>query len=221
MGLFDRVLRKNTLTQKLKGEHASYVRRTNKAEALKEHEAERAVQADLASLDAILAEAGLLEVLKDEETDRELEPKQLVQKFVRSPRNRFGTHSSKGFKGNYALAWRRHFSQVGGGALTGAASGPVRGTVRRTEMIAAAMKPKCNLPKTESIGARGGPKSPLAGSFPESPKDYGLTKWDTPGKRGLKAEDVQLSCKDLAVIKRAALAEVKRRANDRAKQQKG
>lgn len=137
-------------------------------------------------------------------------------KFSGSPKNRYGTHASSGFGGDYAKAWRLHFSQVGGGKLSGAASGPIRGTVRRTEMIAATMKPACSLPKTESVGARGGPKSPLKGSFSESPGDYGLSSWAKPDD----PDDAKLTCSDLATIKRAALAEIKRRAKDREAAQK-
>ena len=137
--------------------------------------------------------------------------------FAGSPRNKYGTHGSKGFKGDYAAAWRCHFSKIGGGKTDGASSGPIRGTVRRTEMIAAAMKPPCNLPGTDAIGARGGSPSPLSCTFPEKPSDYGLSAWATPGDDKLAAEDIRLTCSDLAVIKRAALAEIKRRASDREK----
>lgn len=139
-----------------------------------------------------------------------------VTKFVGSPRNRYGTHSSYGFKGNYESAWRCHFSQVNGGALTPKASGPIRGTVRRTEMIAAAMKPACDLPGTDSISARKGKKSPLECSFPGNASDYGLDGWDKPETEEDR-EGAKLSCSDLKIIKRAALAEVKRRAEDREK----
>lgn len=138
-----------------------------------------------------------------------------TENFVGSPRSKYGTHGSKGFKGNYAQAWRIHFSQVAGGALTAAASGPIRGTVRRTEMIAASMKPKCNLPAAENLAARTGAKSPLPGDFPKSPSDYGLSSWASPSDDDLTREDIQLSCKDLAVIKSAASRETKRRIADR------
>lgn len=140
----------------------------------------------------------------------------IEEKFAGSPKNRFGTHSSYKFKGNYAAAWRCHFSKVGGGGTSGAATGPIRGTVRRTEMIAATMKPPCNLPSTDSIGPRTGPKSPLNCSFPSSPGDYGLSSWAEP-ETDADREGMKLSCSDLAVIKRAALAEIKRRAEDRDK----
>lgn len=138
--------------------------------------------------------------------------------FAGSPRSKYGTHASKGFKGPYAAAWRCHFSKVGGGALTPAASGPIRGTVRRTEMIAAAMKPPCKLPKADGISARSGPKSPLQCTFPLKPSDYGLSSWAKPSDDGLTQEDIRLTCKDLAVIKHAAVAEVKRRIADREQQ---
>lgn len=141
-------------------------------------------------------------------------------KFAGSPRNRYGTHASYGFKGSYEAAWRCHFSQIGGGALTANATGPIRGTVRRTEMIAAAMKPPCQLPGTDSVGPRKGPKSPLDCTYPEKPSDYGLSKWDEPEGEE-EREKTRLSCSDLAVIKKAALAEIKRRAKDREDQEGG
>jgi len=135
-------------------------------------------------------------------------------KFAGSPRNRYGTHASYGFKGDYAAAWRCHFSKVGGGSASAEATGPIRGTVRRCAMIAAAMKPACELISTESVEARKGPRSPLECSFPSKPSDYGLSEWDKPeGEEGRKK--AQLSCSDLNVIKKAALAEIKRRAEDR------
>ena len=144
-------------------------------------------------------------------------------KFVGSPRNPFGSHCSFRFKGGmdgYKAAWRCHFSKVGGGATTGAASGPIRGTVRRCAMIAAAMKPKCNLPSTESIGARTGPKSPLKCNFPSKPSDYGLSSWLNASDEGIDPPEkaMRFTCQDLALIKRAALAEIKRRAEDREKE---
>ena len=126
--------------------------------------------------------------------------------FVGSPRNRFGTHSSYGFKGDYEKAWRIHFSRVKDTVR-------IRGTVRRCEMIAATMRPKCTLPKTESIGPRKGPRE-LKGDYPERPKDYRLSAWDKP-KTARDREGIKLSCKDLAIIKRAALAEIKYRAAER------
>lgn len=138
-------------------------------------------------------------------------------KFAGSPRNPFGTHSSYKFKGGtagYKKAWRLHFSQINGGALTPAASGPIRGTVRRTEMIAAGMKPPCDLPAAENIDARAGSKSPLSGAYPQKPSDYGLDRWDKPeGDEDRKG--IVFSCGDLETIKRAATQEVKRRIADR------
>jgi len=136
-----------------------------------------------------------------------------LAKFTGSPRNRFGTHSSYKFKGNYAEAWKLHFSQHAGGKPGAAATGPIRGTVRRVEMIAAAMKPVCKLPTTDDIPARGGDDSPLTGTYPETPSAYGLSAWDKPEDEKDR-EGMKLSCSDLEVIKRAALAEVKRRAED-------
>ena len=141
-----------------------------------------------------------------------------VFKLTGSPRNKYGTHSSKhGFKGNYEQAWKLHFSQLAGGSLGVAATGPLRGTVRRVSMIAATMKPQCKLAPGDNVAPRGGPKSPLSGSYPETAKDYGLTEWAKPGNDGLKAEDLTFSCSDLAIIKRTALAEIRRRAADRAR----
>jgi hypothetical protein len=137
----------------------------------------------------------------------------LTEKFTGSPRNRFGTHSSYKFKGNYAKAWMLHFSQHAQGKPDAVSTGPIRGTVRRVEMIAAAMKPACKLPTTDVIDARGGAESPVSGDYPETPAAYGLSEWDKP-KDDADREGMKLSCSDLEVIKRAALAEVKRRAED-------
>lgn len=157
----------------------------------------------------------------DASIDASVEAAQVaVEKFAGSPRSKYGTHSSKGFKGSYSKAWRTHFSQIGGGAITGGAGGPIRGTVRRVSMIAAGMKPPCSLPDTESIGARSGGDSPLAGTFPSKPSDYGLSSWAKPSDDDLTQEDVRLTCSDLAVIKRAALAEVKWRAKKREEREK-
>jgi predicted CoA-binding protein len=145
----------------------------------------------------------------------------LVTKFVSSPRNKYGTHSSRGFKGDYASAWKCHFSKVGGGSTSAEAGGPIRGTVRRVSMIAAGMKPPCKLVETDSVGARQGPKSPLKCTFPQHPSDYGLTSWADPSDDDLTREDIQLTCPDLNVIKKAALAEVKRRADDREASEEG
>lgn len=144
-----------------------------------------------------------------------------VCKFTGSPRSKYGTHGSKGFKGNYAKAWRVHFSNVGGGAVTAGASGALRGTVRRTEMIAASLKAGCKLTPADNIGPRSGSASPLDGSFPESPSDYGLSKWAKPGDDDLTAEDIRLSCADLETIKRAAVAEIKWRIRERERRAKG
>lgn len=142
-----------------------------------------------------------------------------LEKFTGSPRNRFGTHSSYKFKGNYASAWKAHFSQHAGGKPDATSTGPIRGTVRRVEMIAATMKPACKLPTTDNIPARAGGESPLSGTFPESPSDYGLTAWDKP-KDDADRDGMKLSCSDLEVIKRAALGEIKRRAEDAAADEK-
>ncbi len=145
------------------------------------------------------------------------EEDEIEEKFAGSPKNKYGTHSSKGFKSDYEAAWKCHFSKVGGGSTSAAASGPIRGTVRRVAMIAARMKPKCDVIEGDNIGARKGPKSPLDCSFASKPSDYGLSKWAKPSDDDLTQEDVQLTCKDLNVIKKAAMAEIKRRAEDREK----
>ena len=140
-----------------------------------------------------------------------------IEKFAGSPRNPYGTHSSYKFKGGqtgYKAAWRCHFSQVGGGSTSAAAMGPIRGTVRRVAMIAAAMNPACQITSSDSISARTGPKSPLKCSYPGSPGDYGLSAWKKP-ETDEEREGVKLSCSDLNVIKRAATAEIKRRIQDR------
>lgn len=135
--------------------------------------------------------------------------------FAGSPRSKYGTHGSKGFKGGYAKAWRVHFSKIGGGATSAAAAGPIRGTVRRVAMIAANMKGGCAITDAEKIGARSGGNSPLPGEFASTPKDYGLSSWANPSDDKLERKDVQLTCKDLNVIKRAAVAEIKWRIAER------
>jgi len=140
--------------------------------------------------------------------------------FAGSPKNKYGTHASKGMKGNYSNNWKLHFSKIGGGSISAAAGGPIRGTVRRVSMIAAGMKPPCNLPGGEDTPARGGPKSPLSGDFSEHPSDYGLTTWATPSDDNLTQEDIRLTCQDLATIKKTALAEIHRRAKDREAEEK-
>lgn len=145
--------------------------------------------------------------------------------FKGSPRNPYGSHGSFQFKGGdagYEKAWRLHFSKINGGALTPAASGPIRGTIRRCEMIAAVMKPPCTLPKADDIPARGGPPSPLSGDYPEAPKDYELPAWKKPSEAPEADKDKadKLSCDDLKVIKTAAVAEMKRRITDREKNKK-
>ena len=50
--------------------------------------------------------------------------------FSGSPKSKYGTHGSKGFKGDYANAWRIHFSQVGGGKISGSSTGAIRGTIQ-------------------------------------------------------------------------------------------
>lgn len=146
-------------------------------------------------------------------------------KFSGSPRNPFGSHCSFQFKGGisgYRKAWRLHFSQINGGALSAGASGPIRGTVRRVAMIAAAMKPACKVVESDGIGARTGAKSPLSGSYPEKPSDYGLTKWKKPSDENIDPPEkaTQFTCSDLNIIKRAATAEIKRRIKDREKEGK-
>lgn len=179
-------------------------------------EAQRWVEEhDLSSLPKVLLQAGLLSL--------SAVAGPTAVKFVGSPRNPFGTHSSYMFKGGregYQAAWRCHFSRVGGGALTAEATGPIRGTVRRVAMIAAALKPACKLISTDDVEPRSGPKSPLKCSFPEKPSDYGLSQWREP-ESDEDREGIKLSCWDLNVIKRAALSEIKRRARDREEQEGG
>lgn len=155
-------------------------------------------------------------------TDQELAAV-FVEKFAGSPRNPYGTHNSFEFKGGqagYRKAWRLHFSQINGGRTTPAASGPIRGTVRRVAMIAAAMKPPCKVVGSENIGARTGAKSPLKGEFPQKPSDYGLDRWKKPGEEDVDPEKaLRFTCNDLNVIKRAATAEIKRRIADREKKE--
>lgn len=150
-----------------------------------------------------------------------LEGEDLIE-FKGSPRNPYGSHGSYQFKGGkagYEKSWRIHFSKINGGATTPAACGPLRGTIRRCEMISAVMKPPCSLPSADSISARAGSPSPLSGDFPEAPKDYGLSTWKKPSEAPEDDKDKagKLSCDDLKVIKMAAVAELKRRIADREK----
>jgi hypothetical protein len=146
---------------------------------------------------------------------------QLFEEFVSSPRNPYGSHASFGYPGGrdaWKKAWRIHFSRVGGGSTSAAASGPLRGTVRRIAMIAAAMKPECNVVDAEKIDARTGPKSPLSGEFKHTPKDYGLSRWKKPKEDDVDADKaLHMTCEDLNDIKRICVAEIKRRIADREK----
>jgi hypothetical protein len=85
-------------------------------------------------------------------------------------------------------------------------------------MIAAAMKPKCDVVDSEKINARTGPKSPLSGEFKHTPKDYGLSKWKKPKEDKVDADKaLHMTCEDLNEIKRICVAEIKRRIADREK----
>ncbi|RLA87423.1 MAG: hypothetical protein DRG40_00285 [Deltaproteobacteria bacterium] len=143
----------------------------------------------------------------------------VLVRFVHSPRNPFGSHCSFRFKGGkegYKRAWKLHFSQVNGGKTDPASCGPIRGTIRRIAMIAAAMKPPCKVVSSDKIPARQGPKSPLPGKYPQTPQDYGLKEWLKPSEEGVDPEKaLRLTCEDLNIIKRAAVAELKRRIQDR------
>ena len=169
---------------------------------------------------------GTFEPLKEEATEaQELgEEAYYINLFVGSPRNPFGTHNSFRFKDGadgYKRAWTVHFSQVNGGALTPMASGPIRGTVRRVAMIAAGMKPSCSVVESEGIDPRGGAKSPLPGDYPQRPKDYGLSGWLKPGEENVDREEaLRFTCADLNLIKRVAVAEIKRRIKDREEKEK-
>lgn len=225
----DMARRSNATRREMRREDAAAVVGDELAERLHELEADgdHLRSADEDGLVYRVDEGGLAVSHDDGETFIELvaapvatEGDEPVLRFAGSPRNKYGTHASKGFKGNYAAAWRCHFSAIGGGALSGKATGPIRGTMRRTEMIAAGMKPKCKLPTSDGMEARGGAKSPLKCSFPAGPSDYGLERWAKPSDDNLTAEDIRLTCKDLETIKRAAIAEIKRRAADREKREK-
>ncbi len=168
---------------------------------------------------------GTFEPLKEEAPGAEElgEEAYYINLFVGSPRNLFGTHNSFRFKGGaegYKKAWTTHFSQVNGGALTPAASGPIRGTVRRIAMIVAGMKPSCDVVESKGLGPRGGAKSPLPGSYPQKPSDYDLPRWLKPGEENVDREEaLRFTCSDLNVIKRVAVAEIKRRIKDREKKE--
>jgi hypothetical protein len=160
--------------------------------------------------------------LCDEPDGDDFDAKGIELRFSGSPKNPYGAHNSFEFKGGndgYKKAWKLHFSQINGGSLTPAASGPIRGTVRRIAMIAAGMKPPCKVVEAEGIGARSGSKSPLPGDFPEKPSDYGLSQWKKPSEAPEGKAEVanRFTCSDLNVIKRIAVMEIKRRIKDREK----
>ena len=141
------------------------------------------------------------------------------EKSAGSPRNRYGTHSSFGFKGGYAKAWRVYFSKWADGRSGAAATSPIQCMIRRVAMIAAAKQPPHVLPGAETVSARSGDPSPLTGTFPEKSSDYGLDQWDKAETDGQK-EGVKLSGDDLTTIKTEALAEIKKRADDATARQK-
>jgi HK97 family phage prohead protease len=127
-------------------------------------------------------------------------------KFQGSPRNPYGTHASRGYPGGRAgwrNAWRIYLSQI--------AQGPIQGTIRRIGMIAATMK--CDLPEmsADDVTPRSGACGELSGKIYENPGDYGLDDWKKPSDDDLEPEDVQLTCQDLADLKRACLAEIAKR----------
>lgn len=130
-------------------------------------------------------------------------------RFVGSPRNPYGTHASKGYPGGRAgwqKAWRIYLSCVRD-------QGPIQGTIRRVSMIAAGMKPKCNIPtmSAEDVGPRQGKCGCLEGKVYQKPSDYGLSKWKKPSDDDLEQEDIQLTCQDLTDIKRICLQEIAKR----------
>ncbi|GAG63202.1 unnamed protein product, partial [marine sediment metagenome] len=166
--------------------------------------------------------------IRTEEIEIDIEQKELdnvITKFAGSPRNPFGSHCSFRFKGGaagYKKSWTIHVSQINGGALTPAASGPIRGTVRRIAMIAQAMKPPCSVAESEGMGARKGAKSPLPGSYPQKPSDYGLSSWLTPSDENVDSDKaLRFTCSDLNTIKRICVLEIKRRIKDREAEEEG
>jgi len=135
-------------------------------------------------------------------------------KFHGSPRSPYGTHSSKGYPGGRAgwqKAWRVY--------LSGIPQGPIQGTIRRVSMIAAGMK--CSIPEmsAEDLGPRPGGEGKLEGKLYETPDDYGLDKWKTPGDDDLNQEDIQLTCQDLEDLKRLCLQEIAARQKAREKEE--
>lgn len=130
-------------------------------------------------------------------------------RFVGSPRNPYGTHASKGYPGGregWQKAWRVYLSCVKD-------QGPIQGTIRRVSMIAAGMKPKCNIPSmsAEDVGSRQGKCGCLEGKVYQKPSDYDLSEWKKPSDDDLEQEDVQLTCQDLTDIKRICLQEIAKR----------
>lgn len=138
---------------------------------------------------------------------RGFEPEEF--RFVGSPRNPYGTHASKGYPGGrdaWKKAWRIYLSCVRD-------QGPIQGTVRRVSMIAAAMKPKCQIPSmsAEDMSPRSGSCGCQDGKVYQKPSDYDLSKWKVPSDDDLEQEDVQLTCQDLTDIKRICLQEIAKR----------
>jgi hypothetical protein len=142
----------------------------------------------------------------------------LEVKFVGSPRNPYGTHSPVGYPGGKAgwrKAWRVYLSRVSD-------QGPIQGTVRRVSMIAAGMKPACNLPEmsAEEVGPRSGGDGPLDGKVYQKPSDYELSKWKKPSDDDKTQADIQLTCADLRDLKRLCLQEIGKRIQVREKKEK-
>jgi hypothetical protein len=136
--------------------------------------------------------------------------------FSGSPRNPYGTHASRGYPGGrdgWKNAWRVY--------LTGVNQGAIQGTIRRIAMIAAGMKPACQLPEqsAEEVGPRSGASGRLEGKIHEHPKDYGLSAWKTPGDDNLQREDIQLTCQDLKDLKTMCLKEIRKRQQARQAQE--
>ena len=144
-------------------------------------------------------------------------------KATRCPRNPYGSQGSYEFKGGmagYRNAWRKHFSQLTGGNIEGEATAPIRGTVRRATMIAATIRASAGSTPEETIAPRTGPRSPLSGGYPATPKDYGLKEWKKESDAEEQHRATALSAEDVNAIKRAGVAELKRRIAEREREQK-
>jgi len=141
-----------------------------------------------------------------------------------SPRNPYGTNSSyefKGGRGAYRRAWRTFFSRVAGGAIDAESMAPIRGTIRRMAIMAARTRPVCPVRAAESIKSRNGISGPLDGEITNTAKHYSLETWKSPASADDPVRAECMDCEDINDVKRAAVAEMKRRIDDRKRRGQG